>query len=345
MPAGLALAPAALDPDLARRQGLGANGHPYPGASARMGIEHDAVEILGGVLAGLTTGAPIALLVWNRDHHAWKGRAIEPLGVPRPGHADLAAAVKYGYRDLRLGLERASARETVARVAVGAICRNLLAEFGIRVGSYVSAIGGVSAVLSAMSLEERLEAAAASDLKCPSATAAAKMAARLREIARAGDTAGGVLEVIALGVPPGLGSHVHWDRRLSGRLGGALLSIPGVKGVEIGEAFETAGRPGSEAHDEIALAASGSGLTRPTNRAGGLEGGIQRQPIILRAAMKPSRRPGQRCVRSISRPVRRSLPATNGLTPARSRGQPSSAKRWCRSCWPMRSSRSSAAIR
>ena len=288
MPAGLALAPADIDPDLARRQGLGANGHPYPGASARMGIEHDAVEILGGVLTGLTTGAPIALLVWNRDHHAWKGRAIEPLGVPRPGHADLAAAVKYGYRDLRLGLERASARETAARVAVGAICRKLLAEFGIRVGSYVSAIGGVSAVLSAMSLEERLEAAAASDLKCPNATAAAKMAARLREIARAGDTAGGVLEVIALGVPPGLGSHVHWDRRLSGRLGGALLSIPGVKGVEIGEAFETAGRPGSEAHDEIALAASGSGLTRPTNRAGGLEGGITNgQPIILRAAMKP----------------------------------------------------------
>jgi chorismate synthase len=288
MPAGLALGPADIDPDLARRQGLGAAGHPYPGASARMGVERDAAEILGGVLAGLTTGAPIAVLVRNRDHANWKGRAVEPLTVPRPGHADLAGAVKYGYRDLRLGLERSSARETAARVAVGAICRKLLAGFGIRVGSYVSDIGGVRADLSALPLEERLERAAESDLRCPSVTAAKEMAARIREVARAGDTAGGVFEVIVLGVPPGLGSHVHWDRRLSGRLGAALLSIPAVKGVEIGEAFESARRPGTEVQDEIDLAEGTSALVRPTNRAGGLEGGITNgQPLVLRAAMKP----------------------------------------------------------
>jgi chorismate synthase len=288
MPAGLALGPADIDPDLARRRGIGVAGHPYPGASARMGVERDAAEILAGVLAGLTTGAPIAVLVRNRDHANWKGRALEPLTVPRPGHADLAGAVKYGYGDLRLSLERSSARETAARVAVGAICRKLLAGFGIRVGSYVSDIGGVRADLTTLPLEERLERAAESDLRCPSVTATTEMAARIREIARVGDTAGGVFEVIALGVPPGLGSHVHWDRRLSGRLGAALLSIPAVKGVEIAEAFESARRPGTEVQDEIDLDEGTSALVRPTNRAGGLEGGITNgQPLVLRAAMKP----------------------------------------------------------
>lgn len=295
MPAGLPLSPDDINPDLARRQGFRrgesqTRPRPTVGASPRMNIERDSAAILGGVMAEHTTGAPIAVQIQNLDHAKWKGRAVEPMTVPRPGHADLTGAVKYGYSDLRLSLERASARETTARVAVGAICRKLLLQFGIIVGSYVTEIGGVSADLSGMAIEERLRRAAESDMHCPDEAAAAAMRERVQEIMQARDTLGGVFEVVALDVPPGLGSHVHWDRRLSGRLAQALMSIHAMKGVEIGDAFANARRRGTEAHDEIILddRQKPPSLARRTNRAGGLEGGITTgQPILLRVAMKP----------------------------------------------------------
>jgi chorismate synthase len=287
LPAGLPLAPADINPDLIRRQGLSREGKPYPGASARMKLEHDAVEVTGGVMAGQTTGAPLALRVRNLDHAKWQGRAVEPMTTPRPGHADLTGATKYGYRDLRYALERASARETAARVAVGAACRKLLAEFGVRVGSYVTEIGGVEAHLDdALSIEDRLEQAEASEVRCVDPEAAAAMAERIREAMQAKDTLGGVFEVVALGVPVGLGSHVHWDRRLTARLAAAVMSIHAIKGVEIGDGFANARRPGTQVHDEIFL--EDGQLVRHTNRAGGLEGGITTgQPVVVRAAMKP----------------------------------------------------------
>ena len=288
MPAGLALSAADINPDLARRQGLSASGKPYPGASPRMKLEHDAAEILGGVMAGQTIGAPLAVQVRNLDHAKWQAKAIAPMTVPRPGHADLTGAVKYGYSDLRMSLERASARETTARVAAGAICRKFLGEFGLRVGSYVTEIGGVAADLTDVSLEDRLRLAGESEMNCPSAAAGEAMRARVQAIMQEKDTLGGVFEVVVLGVPPGLGSHVHWDRRLSGRLAGALMSIHAMKGVEIGSAFANARLPGTQVHDEIVLDADSGALGRRTNRAGGLEGGITTgQPLVLRVAMKP----------------------------------------------------------
>ncbi len=286
MPAGLALSSDDLNPDLARRQGINASGKPYPGASPRMKLEHDAATILSGVMAGVTIGAPIAVQVQNFDHAKWKGRAAEPMTIPRPGHADLTGAVKYGYSDLRMSLERASARETTARVAVGAICRKMLLEFGVRVGSYVIEIGGVAANIEGMSLEDRIGRALESEMSCPDDAASAAMRQRVEEIMQAKDTLGGVFEVVALGVPPGLGSHVHWDRRLTGRLAQAMLSIHAMNGVEIGDAFANARKTGTQVHDEIVL--DDGKLARKTNRAGGLEGGITTgEPIILRVAMKP----------------------------------------------------------
>jgi chorismate synthase len=298
MPAGLPLAADDINPDLARRQGLNAAGRPYPGASPRMKLERDSAQIIGGVMAGFTIGAPIAVQIENLDHAKWKGRAVEPMTTPRPGHADLTGAIKYGHSDLRMSLERASARETTARVAAGAVCRKLLAEFGVRVGSYVIEIGGVRADVSALTMEQRIERALDSEMACPIREASDAMRARVEDIIRAKDTLGGVFEVVALGAPPGLGSHVHWDRRLSGRLAGALLSIHAMKGVEIGEAFENARKRGTEVHDEIVLGhgdvtpsprhpVTGS-LVRRGNRAGGLEGGITTgEPIVLRVYMKP----------------------------------------------------------
>jgi chorismate synthase len=290
LPAGLRLSAEDINPDLAQRQGLSASGKPYPGASPRMKIEHDTAEILSGVMDGETIGAPIAVQIRNLDHSKWQGRAVAPMTVPRPGHADLTGAVKYGYGDLRQSLERASARETAARVAAGAICRKLIGEFGIRVGSYVTEIGGILADLEGLSLEARLDLALESEMRCPSAAASSAMRARVQEIMQARDTLGGVFEVVALEVPPGLGSHVHWDRRLTGRLAGALMSIHAMKGVEIGDAFANARLPGTQVHDEIVIApdATGNRLARRTNRAGGLEGGITTgQPIVMRVAMKP----------------------------------------------------------
>jgi chorismate synthase len=280
MPAGLPLSAQDVTVQLQRRQrGLGSGG--------RMQIEHDAATLTGGVMAGLTTGAPIALQIENRDWANWRDKDIEPMTVPRPGHADLTGAIKYGYRELRLALERASARETAARVAVGAVCRRLLAEFDITVGSYVVQIGPVVATLPAdMAYTERFGQAEENDVRCPDAAATKAMEARIRAAIDAGDTLGGVFEVVALGLPPGLGSHVHWDRRLTARLMAAAGSIQAIKGVEIGPASENAARPGTKVHDEIQV--EDGRLTRGTNRAGGLEGGMTTgQPLVVRAAMKP----------------------------------------------------------
>ncbi len=279
MPAGLPLDPAVIERDLARRR----RGY---GAGARMGIEDDRVRILGGVMGGQTTGAPIALLATNADHANWKGRAVAPLTVPRPGHADLTGALKYGYRDLRPALERASARETAMRVAVGAICKQFLAQFGLRVGGYVCAIGGEEADLTGMPYFERFERAEASEVRCPDEQAGRRMKARIAAAIEQGDTLGGVIEVVVLGAPAGLGAYAQWDRRLDARLGAAVLSVPAVKGVELGQAWENARLSGTQAQDAIRF--EGQTIVRPTNRAGGLEGGITNgQPLVVRAAMKP----------------------------------------------------------
>jgi len=285
MPAGLPLTAEDINVDLARRQkGYGSGG--------RMKIERDVVQILGGVMGGCTTGGPIALRIVNRDWANWRDRDIPPMTIPRPGHADLTGTLKYGYRDLRLALERASARETAARVAVGAVCRRLLLEFDVVVGSYIVEIGGVIADLpDELDYTHRFTLAEASEVRCPMAEASQAMRVRIQEAARVKDTLGGVFEVVALSLPPGLGSHVHWDRRLTGRLAAALMSIPAIKGVEIGPAFENAALLGTEVHDQIFVGrgeAEDRVLIRRTNRAGGLEGGITTgQPLILRAAMKP----------------------------------------------------------
>lgn len=279
LPAGLPLTTQIIDNELARRQ----RGY---GAGPRMQIEQDKVRILGGVLEELTTGAPLALQIENKDHEKWRKREIEAFVTPRPGHADLTGAIKYGYRDLRPALERASARETAARVAVGAACKHLLAQFGIQVGGYVVSIGEVTAELGGIPLAERSPRAEVSDIRCPEPAAAAQMAARIREIMQSRDTLGGIIEVLALGLPPGLGSHVHWDRRLGARLGAAVLSVQAIKGVEIGPAFENSRKSGTRVQDPILL--DGDELVRPSDRDGGLEGGITTgQPLIIRAAMKP----------------------------------------------------------
>jgi chorismate synthase len=279
LPAGLLLSADMIDQDLERRQ----QGY---GAGPRMHIERDRVRILGGIMEGKTTGAPLSMTIENRDHARWRGQAVAPMTTPRPGHADLTGTLKYGYSDLRPALERASARETAARVAVGAACRQLLSQFGILVGGYVQAIGGVCASLDEMPLQERVERARQSEVGCPDEQTSQLMQARIRQAIQARDTLGGVIEAVALNLPPGLGSYVHWERRLEARLGAAVLSIPAIKGVEIGQAFENAARTGTQAHDAVLL--NDQELVRPTNWAGGLEGGITNgQPLLVRAAMKP----------------------------------------------------------
>ena len=281
LPAGLPLTTEIINKELARRQqGYGSGG--------RMKIEKDTVQILGGVMGGETTGAPIALLVQNDDHVKWKGKAIEPMTAPRPGHADLTGAVKYGYKDLRPALERASARETTMRVATGAVCKHFLAQFGIIVGGYVSSIGEVQTDFGDMSYEERFTRAEESDVRCPIESSANQIRAEIEKTIHGKNTLGGVLEIVALNVPVGLGSFVQWDRRLEAKLALAIMSVQAIKGVEVGDAFENAKRIGTEAHDPINLRPSTFDLQRATNRAGGTEGGISNgQPIIIRAAMKP----------------------------------------------------------
>ncbi len=281
LPAGLSISAEIINKELARRQqGYGSGG--------RMKIEKDTVQILGGVMAGETTGAPIALLVQNDDHVKWKGKAVEPMTAPRPGHADLTGAVKYGYRDLRPALERASARETTMRVAVGAVCKHFLEQFGIVVGGYVSSIGEIQADFNEMPYEERFKRAEESDVRCPIESSAAKMRDEIEKTIHGKNTLGGVLEIVALNLPVGLGSFVQWDRRLEAKLAAAIMSVQAIKGVEVGDAFENSRLPGTRAHDPMALDAQGSKVERLSNRAGGTEGGVSNgQPIVIRAAMKP----------------------------------------------------------
>ena len=281
MPAGVPIDATLIRQELARRQ------KAY-GAGGRMAIEKDAARITAGVMAGKTTGGPIALHISNRDWKNWREKDIPPMTTPRPGHADLTGAVKYGYGELRLALERASARETAARVAVGAVCKQYLAQFDIRVQGYVTAIGPVQArIAEDVPYELRFELAEGNDLRCPDPAAAAAMRAIVAETMQRKDTIGGVFEIVALGLPVGLGSHVHWDRRLSTRIMAAVGSIHAIKGVEIGPAFENAAMFGSEVHDELFLDEEGN-LIRKTNRAGGLEGGMTTgEPLVVRAAMKP----------------------------------------------------------
>jgi chorismate synthase len=280
LPAGLPLSPDIINKELARRQqGYGSGG--------RMKIEKDTVQILGGVMSGETTGAPLALLVQNDDHVKWKGKAIEPMTAPRPGHADLTGAVKYGYKDLRPALERASARETTMRVAAGAVCKHFLAQFGIIVGGYVASIGEVTADFGDMPYKERFIRAEESDVRCPIDSSAEKMRAEIEKTIHGKNTLGGVLEIIALNLPVGLGSFVQWDRRLEAKLAMAIMSVQAIKGVEVGDAFENAKRIGTQAHDAMQLGSRNS-VTRNSNRAGGTEGGVSNgQPIVIRAAMKP----------------------------------------------------------
>lgn len=286
MPAGLSITPDIIDKELARRQ----RGY---GAGARMKIEKDRVQVLGGVMAGETTGAPIALLVQNDDHIKWKGKAIEPMTAPRPGHADLTGAVKYGFKDLRPALERASARETTMRVAVGAVCKHFLAQFGIIVGGYVSSIGEITADFDDMPYEERFVRAEESDVRCPIESFANQMRAEIEKTIHGKNTLGGVLEIVALNVPVGLGSFAQWDKRLEAKLAMAIMSVQAIKGVEVGDAFANARLAGTQVHDPIKLSPLSEGkrvrvITRHSNRAGGTEGGVSNgQPIIVRAAMKP----------------------------------------------------------
>jgi chorismate synthase len=302
LPAGIPVTAEAVAADLRRRQ----RGY---GRGARQVIERDAAEILAGVRHGRTIGSPVMLLVRNRDWEQWtRVMQVEPLSgeeeaalealaaggdrraAPvtrvRPGHADLAGALKYGFDDVRPILERASARETAARVAAGAVCRSFLAELGIGVRSFTAEMAGIAVE------EERCrrtpDEVEASPLRCPDPEAEAAMVARIDEARTAGDTVGGVFEVVAEGVPAGLGSHVHWDRRLDGALAGAIMSIQSVKGVEIGPGFEMARRRGSAVHDVIEGRRADGSWAHRTNRAGGITGGISNgQPIVVRGAVKP----------------------------------------------------------
>ena len=280
MPAGLKIDTDAINHQMTRRQ----QGY---GAGPRMKMESDTAEIMSGVLEGKTIGAPIGMRILNKNHSQWQGKETSPMTAPRPGHADIAGVVKYGYNDLRPSLERASARETAARVAVGALCQQFLGEFGIQVGGYVKSIGTVDAELSSeMNLALRAKLAEESEVRCPDTESAQKMVDAIKATMQAKDTLGGVLEIFVTGLPVGLGSHVQWDRRLEARLGAAVLSVQAMKGVEIGSAFENARARGTEVQDQIYL--EGESLVRKTNRAGGLEGGMTNgEPLIIRAAMKP----------------------------------------------------------
>jgi chorismate synthase len=298
LPAGIPLDPERdIDPELRRRQG----GY---GRGGRMAIERDRVEVLAGLRLGETLGAPLALLVWNRDWDNWRtamdpappppgvdDEALRRVFLPRPGHADLAGMLKYGRADARDILERASARETTARVAAGAVARRLLAEFGVTLGSHVVSIGDVAAAAPAAWPADLNAAADASPLRTLDPDAETRMITAIDEARAAGDTLGGVYEVRVDGLPVGLGSHVAWDRRLDARLAMALMSIQAMKGVEIGLGFDAARLRGSAVHDEIEAAPNRrrtGGYHRATNRAGGLEGGMTTgEPLVVRAAMKP----------------------------------------------------------
>jgi len=297
MPAGVPLLASDVDVELARRQ----QGY---GRGRRMQIEKDTVEFLAGVRAGETLGAPIAMLIRNRDWKNWQ-EIMDPAPIAgvdpgarkravtrvRPGHADLTGILKYDRDDARDILERASARETTARVAAAAVCKRLLKEFDVRIGSHLVHLGGIDAARPDELPEDLNAAADASQLRTLDGDAEERMIAYIDEIKRAGNTLGGICEVVADGLPVGLGSHVSWDRKLDGRIGAAIMSIPAVKGVEIGMGFEAARVTGAQVHDEIEPAPGrtlAGNVRRKTNRAGGLEGGMTTgEPLVVRVAMKP----------------------------------------------------------
>lgn len=288
LPAGLKLYTHDINRQLERRQG----GY---GRGARMAIEKDRVEILSGLRFNETIGSPLTLQIKNRDWQNWQDvmttegdapAGLKKLTLPRPGHADLAAGLKYNYDDLRPALERSSARETAARVAVGTVGRILLEQFGVRFFSHVVRIGDVEASLDPLALPELYDQIESSPVRCGDETCSEKMITAIRDAGEAGDTLGGVIELLITDLPPGLGSHVHWDRRLDGLLAGAIMAVPAIKGVEFGLGFAAAALPGSAVHDPIIRSARG--IDRSSNRAGGLEGGITNgQPVVIRAAMKP----------------------------------------------------------
>ena len=288
MPAGLVLDRDAMNLELRRRQlGYGRGG--------RMKIERDQVEVTGGVRHGRTLGGPIAIQVVNRDFANWEERmnpwpvneAMPEVHLPRPGHADLVGTQKYGLSDVRDILERASARETAARVAGGAVAKAFLAELGVSVHSHVIQIASVSAPRFDDLKPEDFEGVDSSPVRCLDAAASEAMVAEIDRLRKANESLGGVFEVVAFGVVPGLGSHVSWESRLDGRLGQAILSIQAIKAVAIGDGIEVAGLPGSQAHDEIFYDPD-RGYYRQTNRAGGLEGGMTNgSPLVVRASMKP----------------------------------------------------------
>ena len=288
MPAGLELDRDELDRDMARRQ----LGH---GRGGRMKIESDAVEIRSGVRHGRTLGSPIAVLVANRDYPNWEERmnpwpvdgSVDEAHTPRPGHADLAGLLKFGHTDVRNVLERASARETAARVAAGGLAKAFLAALGVTVHSHVLQIGSIRAAERESLAPEDFADVDDSPVRCLEPDAAARMVEEIDRLRKQNETLGGTFEVLAFGLVPGLGSHVAWDERLDARLAQATVSIQAIKGVSLGEAWEVAGRPGSEAHDEI-FWDEARGWFRETNRAGGLEGGMTNgEPLVVRAAMKP----------------------------------------------------------
>ncbi|KAB2368825.1 chorismate synthase [Actinomadura montaniterrae] len=295
LPAGVRVTSGDIAEDLRRRR----LGH---GRGARMKFEQDQVTILGGVRHGVTLGGPVAIQVGNTEWPKWETvmsadpvdadvlaaqARNAPLSQPRPGHADLVGIQKYGFDDARPVLERASARETAARVALGTVAKAFLKQaLGVDVLSHVIALGEVQAPDGVLPGPDDLAAVDESPVRCFDAGASAAMVAHIDEMKKAGDTLGGVVEVLAYGLPPGLGSHVHWDRRLDSRLAGVLMGIQAIKGVEVGDGFTTARRPGSRAHDEIDN--TPDGIRRRTNRAGGVEGGMTTGEVLrVRAAMKP----------------------------------------------------------
>ena len=297
IPAGLELdMKRDVDPELKRRQG----GY---GRGRRMQIESDQAELLSGVRLGETLGSPISMTIWNRDWENWttamsheppaedvNPKALRPHYLPRPGHADLVGALKYDRRDVRDILERASARETAARVACGAVAKRLLAEFGISIGSHVISIGPVEVEIG--ELPQDINAAAdPNPVRCLDGDTATRIMGEIDRAKERGDTLGGIFEVVVTGAPVGLGSYVSWDQKLDGRLAGAVMSIQAVKGVELGIGFEGARRPGSQVHDPIVRAEEkprSGAIGRASNRAGGLEGGVTTgEPVVVRGAMKP----------------------------------------------------------
>jgi chorismate synthase len=287
------------------------------GRGPRMRFERDDVEFLSGVRHGRTLGSPVSILIRNTEWPKWveemspaPGRTAKPLRQPRPGHADLAGMQKYGFDDARDVLERASARETAARVAAGTLAKTLLSELGISVLSHVIQIGSARASTERRPTPADLEAVDASEVRCFDAASEQAMITEIKEAAKAGDSLGGIVEVLAYGVPPGLGSHVHWDRKIDGLLAQALMSIQAMKAVEIGEGFDVAGRRGSDAHDEILWEPArgpggvpletGGSYVRASDRAGGTEGGMTTGALLVaRVAMKP--------LASLNRPVLRTV--------------------------------------